>query len=77
VGRVNPDSWDVGKFKESGDYHDERCDCTSKGSCRPSHGCGILSLDLVHIGRVVGHVEIINGDMDNKNSVEVHEEVAN
>jgi hypothetical protein len=51
VGKVDPGSQNV----ESGNYR-----------CGPRHGCGILSLDFVHIRRVVGDVEMINGDVDNE-----------
>lgn len=70
MGRVNPGSQNAGELKECGDYHDEHC---NSSSCGPCHGCGILSLDSY---KAVGGVEIIKSDMDDENSVEVHEEMS-
>jgi len=66
VGRVNPGSRNVEKFKECGDYHDEYCDPSSTG--RSS------------FPRPRTHWESCRRRRNNKrrydkNSVEVHEEV--
>ena len=63
--------WDICKFGESSKNCDDSIDCTSKSSGRPSHGGRRLAVDLVDCRQVGGCIEVVHGDVDDPNMIEV------